>query len=64
MTEFEVQAGKFAQESLELQKRQVQLQADTTLFNEKLEAFLASQGLAKQFTLPELVLLACKKARG
>jgi hypothetical protein len=64
MTEFHKQMLKFVEESQDIQKRTAQLQADTGIFNEKLGSFLKESGLPENFSIPEICLLAIRKAQG
>lgn len=63
MNTFEEQIVKFDAESDELQKKQIAVQEETRLFNEKFGSFLKENGLPDTFPLVKLAALSIRKAK-
>lgn len=63
MNEFETQLIKLHTEAEELQKLEIELQMKVKIFAEKQVGFLKEYGLPENWTLPQLALLAIRKAR-
>ena len=63
MNDFESTLAKLAEESAEIQKKEMTLKTEQQLFMEKLYGFLKEHGLSENFTLPELAMLAVRKSK-
>lgn len=63
MTDFEITLAKLADESAEIQKKEMTLKQEQQLFMQKLYGFLKEHGLSENFTLPELAMLAVRKSK-
>lgn len=63
MNEFETALFELNKEAEEIAKSEAELQMRGKLFSEKLFGFLKESGLPPNYTLPQLALLAIRKAR-